>query len=487
MIRYALILLLGVQLSSGHAASAPQPEGGVRVSSNPHWLEYRGRPILPIGDSVTQGWMVLGTNFDHHAYLDALASRGMNAVLLWSYAATSAALQREDRRVGYDSPKVWPWQGSPDDASFDLLQFNPAYFARLHEFVKYADSKNILVIVTVQDGWPKTHFAEHPFNAALGNGPLTDRKQFVELADFENEMPTDYEPTWTWRQKNQYFQERYAAKLCDELKDCSNLIFEMFNEGEWYDREQRRLHEEHFLHFFRKRTTAPLMTNTDHVLSKNQAARTNPAVDILSFHKKPWTGHYEKFAKAFRDEPVRAIFESEPVPALGGLEPAQKGQPLTTPEIVRSTVWERALAGAGFVAQNDTSFGWDAKCGMAAHAALRDEAYDILGHAARFFNQSGVAFWQMAPHGELASSGICLAQPGVEYVVYAPKGGALTVDLSAAKDKTFTTRWYNPRTGQFHSAAEIVGGDAARKVVPPFAGDTVLHLQSDTNTAKQDR
>ena len=140
-----------------------------------HYLQWRGQPILPLGDSVTQGWMEGGTNFDQRGYLDALAKRGINVVLLWSYFATSAQAQREDRRVGYDAPELWPWKGSPDQRDFDLTTFNQAYFDRLREFVNYAGSKNILVVITVQDGWPKTRFAHHPLNQKLGNGPSPTR------------------------------------------------------------------------------------------------------------------------------------------------------------------------------------------------------------------------------------------------------------------------------------------------------------------------
>lgn len=87
-----------------------------------------GQPILPIGDSVTHGWMEQGTDFDQRAYLDALAAQGLNAVLLWSYTATSAAAQRADRRVGYDSPEIWPWQGSPAvSGGTASVQFQPPF------------------------------------------------------------------------------------------------------------------------------------------------------------------------------------------------------------------------------------------------------------------------------------------------------------------------------------------------------------------------
>lgn len=468
-IRFFLLPVVVLTTCTVNVKSQP-----ISVSKNRHYLEFHGKPVLPIGDSVTQGWMESGTDFKQRAYLDALAARGINAVLLWSYIGTSAEVQRADKRIGYDAHELWPWKGSLDDRSFDLTRFNPAYFQRLRNFIKYAETKNIIVILTVQDGWTKTRFACHPFNSLLGNGPLTDRIQFVELADYNQEMPTIFDRTWTRQQQNQWFQERYAEKLCSELKDCRNLIFEMFNEGEWYNREQRQRHEEHFLNFFRKRTTAPLMTNTDHIRNVGYVPRENPAVDILSLHKKPWTGHYATFVKEFRTEPVRVIFESEPVPSFG--LPQSSNESEVTLDMLRSAAWERTLSGSGWVAQNDTSFGCNPKSGMAEYAKLRDRAYDLIGHAARFFNQSGVRFWKMAPYSDLTSTGICLAQPGVEYIVYAPKGGSFTIDISAGKGRAFSVQWYNPRNGEFQVEAKLVRASGVLNFVPPFNGDAVVYL-----------
>jgi len=453
--------------------TSEKQERSVRVGSNPHWLEFRGRPILPIGDSVTQGWMEGGVNFDQRAYLDALSARGINVVLLWSYIATSAETQRDDPRIGYEAPEIWPWKGSPDEKKFDLTAFNPAYFERLCEFVQYADSRNIVVVITVQDGWPKTRFACHPFNAAMGNGPLTDRRQFVELADYNEEMPARYNPDWTWQQKNQYFQERFADHLTAELKNCSNVIFEMFNEGEWYQPAQRRLHEEHFLRFFRKRTTAPLVTNADHIRSRDFGPRQDPAVDIVSLHGKPWTGHFARFEKEFKAEPARVVFESEPVPSFGA--PDAPPEEVVSLDTLRAAVWERVLSGAGWVAQNDASFGWDPKSATAGLANLRDQAYDQIGHAARFFNQTGIEFWKMKPDSKLASTGICLAETGRAYVVYAPNGGQISVDLSAVAGP-MNVQWIDPRTGAAAADKPVQGG-AKGFFQSPGPDDWVLYLR----------
>jgi len=320
----------------------------------------------------------------------------------------------------------------------------------------------------VHDGWTKTCFAGHPFNRDLGNGPLSDRGQYVELADYDGETGEALDAGWDWRQRNQYFQERFSARLIAELAPCSNVLYEMLNEGEWYDPERRRLHEQHFLAFFRARCANPLLTNSDHI--RGDDPHNDPKVEVVSLHPYGWVGHFPVFEAGFRAVPPRPYLYSEPVPEFDGETPSLAD--------VRRSVWETVLAGAGWVNQNDTSFSWNPKAAIAPRAAARDQAYDQAGHCARFMNGGDVRFWEMAPHGELASTGVCLAAPGEEYLVYSPMAQAFTVDLSAAGDGTLSVGWYDPQTGELQPAPDVPGGGVTEFIVP-LAGDAVLHLKRE--------
>jgi hypothetical protein len=437
------------------------------LSSGDHFLLVNGEPRLLVGDSVTQGWMECGLHFDQRAYVHALAERGINLLMIWAYKGTNRELQRSDARIGYDAPELWPWAGSPDDCSFDLHRFNPKYFARLRELVACAEANGIIVLITVHDGWPKTCFAGHPFNRTLGNGPLANRFGYVALANYVREMPQTFDANWDWREQNQYFQERFCAKMIAALSDYRNVMYEMFNEGEWYDREQRQLHEQHFLAFFRARCANVLLSNSDHIAG--DVPHQDPKVDVVTLHPKGWTGHFPLFARGFHKTPAKPYLYSEPVPEFDGETPSLVD--------VRRSVWETTLAGAGWVNQNDVSFGWDDRTAINTRADARDRAYDIAGHCVRFFQQEAVRFWEMTPQGALSSTGVCLANPGNEYVVYASTGGSFTVDLSAAQDALLEVRWYDPRSGEFDASDEIHGGHARTEFTPPFSGDAVLHLR----------
>ena len=194
-----------------------------------------------------------------------------------------------------------------------------------------------------------------------------------------------------------------------------------------------------------------------------------PNVDVVTLHPQPWVGHYHDFASGFLSAPPKPYLCSEPVPEFDGEKPLL--------DEIRRSLWEITLAGAGWVNQNDPSFGWDPRVTIAAQAKARDQAYDYAGHCARFFNESGVKFWKLSPQPKLSSTGICLARPGAEYLVYAAQGGSFTVDLSTAPQTKLAVRWFNPRTGLFAKAAAIEGGNGKQPFTPPFTGDAVLYLK----------
>jgi hypothetical protein len=460
----AALFVMVALLPVAEAQQAPKVAALRTGEQAGHYLEKGGRPLLLIGDNVTQGWMELGTDFDQAAYVDALASRGMNLLMLWSFMATDAAGQENDSRIGYDAPEIWPWAGSPDHANFDLADLNQAYFDRLKQLVAYAESKGVVVLVTVHDGWTKGRFDEHPFNSALGNGPLADRYQYVELADYDREMPTAFDPSWSRQQKNQYLQERFCDKLIAELNSYSNVVYEMFNEGKWYDANLRNRHEQHFLTFFRARCDNLLLSNSDEILEDDP--HVDPKVDLVTYHGG-WTDRFNDFQNGFGRSSAKAYLLSEPVPGWDGSN--------VSLDDIRRSMWEVTMAGAGWVNQNDTSFAWDPLAGAATLAPLRDQSYDYAGHCSRFFNRSGVTFWNMRPQGSLSSTGICLAHEGVEYAVYAPSGGTISLDLSAGAGQTFSVRWYNPRTGEFLDDYPVQGGTTS-DFTSPDSSDWVLHL-----------
>jgi hypothetical protein len=105
------------------------------------------------------------------------------------------------------------------------------------------------------------------------------------------------------------------------------------------------------------------------------------------------------------------------------------------------------------------------------------ERRDWLGHASRLLNREVRSPDRMGPHGELCSGGAyCLADPGREYVVYAPPEHGGRVIISLPGNSRYRVRFYNPRTGEMGGTSEAGGGPTTLEL--PDARDWVLSLSN---------
>jgi len=83
---------------------------------------------------------------------------------------------------------------------------------------------------------------------------------------------------------------------------------------------------------------------------------------------------------------------------------------------------------------------------------------------------------RMAPQGGLASSGVCLADPGREFLVYLASGAEVTVDLGG-EAAGFAVTWFDPQTGETRPATPV-HGSGVRVFASPFAPTgSVLHIK----------
>ncbi len=142
--------------------------------------------------------------------------------------------------------------------------------------------------------------------------------------------------------------------------------------------------------------------------------------------------------------------------------------------IRKATLWGNLLAGGAGV---EYYFGYqlpanDLNC---EDFRSRDRSWDYCRIALEFFHANKVPFWEMKNADALVgnskndNSKYCFAKSGAVYVVYLPSGGTTNIDLGAAAG-TYSTGWYNPRTGgalQNGSPATISGPGVQSLGTPP--------------------
>ncbi|MBN1854814.1 MAG: hypothetical protein JW829_18925 [Pirellulales bacterium] len=84
------------------------------------------------------------------------------------------------------------------------------------------------------------------------------------------------------------------------------------------------------------------------------------------------------------------------------------------------------------------------------------------------------------PSKELSSTGYCLVEPGVSYVVFASEGGVFDVDLTATGG-LLSVEWLHPINGR-SLTAETVAGGARRRFTAPAGEPVVLLLRNVSRT-----
>nr|WP_309691752.1 DUF5060 domain-containing protein [Armatimonas sp.] len=185
---------------------------------------------------------------------------------------------------------------------------------------------------------------------------------------------------------------------------------------------------------------------------------------ILASEKagKPWV--------VCNDEQNPADMGAPPDPGYAGGDGValQGGKPYTLHDIRKKCLWGTLMAGGAGVeyyfgyklAQNDL---------ICEDWRSRDKSWEYGAIALRFFTESKLAFWETKNADALTDAGnFCLAKAGSLYLIYAPSGGKLSVELLPGR---YEREWINPRTGA--SAGKILLEGAGRTALglPPTEPD----------------
>lgn len=197
------------------------------LADNPHYFEYKGKPMALITSAEHYG-AVLNLDFDFEKYLTTLHDQGMNytRVFVGSYfEIPEKSFSIQHNTLAPNSGKVIvPWVSKIVNGrnQYDWDSFDALYFKRLNEFMTLASSLDIIVEVTLfssiynEDHWEMN--PQNPVNRKEGTGELN----FTEIHTLNN---NGFLP----------LQKKYVEKIVNELNRYDNFFFEIQNEP-WSDR-----------------------------------------------------------------------------------------------------------------------------------------------------------------------------------------------------------------------------------------------------------
>ncbi len=485
-------------LAVAHQSVAQQASGPLVVHPvNPRYLaDAQGAPVYLTGSHTWSNLQDEWTNsynvtFDYEAYLDFLQDHNHNFIRMWR-AELPQYMYPGDTEYRFSAPHPWAQVGSaPDDnpnqgpsggvpgpgfsgmpsnggpgisppggddsnptpntgSPFDLEQFNSAYFDRLRQRCEAAGQRGIYVSIMLFEGHGLQFTSEgwfsHPFNAANNvngiNGDLNGDGVGIETHTLANPALTAV-------------QEAYVRKVIDTVNDLDNVMFEIANEShadsvDW---------QNHFIDFI------------------HQYEQTLPQQHPVLFSSPfPYKDESIWLSNAQAVSPLaysaEGSYAEDPPPADGAKVVISDSDHIFGCGSNLPWVWKSFTRGLNVIYM-DSYYDESPFC-----LPPSEDVRLNLGYTRSYAQRMNLV--QVEPHSELASTGFCLADVGAAYLIYAPDGGPITADLTAAAG-SLNVEWFNPSTGQAIPGQSVDGG-ASVTLAPPFQGHAVLFIHNgDSN------
>jgi hypothetical protein len=411
---------------------------------------------------------------DWTSFLKYLKRYNLNYIRLWRVESTATNNNNSFLTEPMPYKRIGPGKAIDGQLKYDLNQFNQDYFDRIRERCIEAGKYNIYVNIMLFEkhssynqkisGGKDYPWKGHPFHPANNVNELDPDidgdgcPREIHHIPLESYTPKQYQMA----KKVLYHQEAYVKKVIDTVNDLDNVLFEVCNEAlpdERTDKWQR-----HMVDFFKGHEVSK---SKQHVIGFTGPSREK--------HSDPWPELADQIAR-------NADFVS----------PRNAKEYRSSPPAANGT--KVIFADSDHINPYGRDHIWVWKCFTRGLHPQALEAYDIiepnppridlsrdklvrsnLGYCLDYSYQMDLT--SMTPQNELSSTTYCLANPGKEYLIFAPKGKPFTIDLTAVVGN-LKVEWLNIETGE-RLNGEDISGNLSTSFSPPFSGPAVAYIKKN--------
>lgn len=466
----AMCGLASVELNepSSASASAVGPGSLFVHSENPRYFtDGKGKVIYLTGSHDGRDWVYVDAK-TFGAYLDFLKKNNHNFIRLWTWEAAST-----------NDGQNWALRTGPGTAfdgklKFDLTEYHPTKFSNLRQRVLEACDYGIYVSIMLFEGCGLASCIKMPWITSGYSAGLSTSKPWSSMSPFNaanNVNGIDGDPN-----RDDYpieihslaipavtnIQKAYIRKVIDTVNDLDNVLYEITNESGAFSKDWQYAMID-YIHDY-------------------ESGR----IDGVAKKKHP-VGMTALYSSTFPSGPNSDLFASRAdwispfdyndtnIPVATGAKVIilDTDHILMPDDRKADWVWKSFTRGHNPILLDPNVPGGAQP--NPTNEPLFAAARAAMGHAQALAQR--VNLQSMTPRGDLASTGFALAEPGVEYVVYAPAGGNVSVNLSGTVG-TFGAEWIRPVQGVVTAAGDVTGG-ATVSITAPFTGAAVLHLFMD--------
>jgi hypothetical protein len=427
MRRKSGLLAALVMACTGLPANGADVERIRPYDGNPTYWQYQSKPLLLLGGSDQDNL------FNHpniapnglEAHLDLLVSVGGNYV--------------RNTMSSRDEGNLWPHYRDPETGRYDLDRFSEAYWQRFRDFLEMTRRRDIIVQIEVFD---RFDYARDPWD----RNPFNPKNNINYTAD-EIGLPEQI-TTHPGQRENPFFrslpelednprllawQETMVGEMLSISLEYGHVLYCISNETN--DSEQWSRHWAQFIR--RKASEAHRGVEVTEMwdawdLSHAMHRRTFDHPDLYSFVDISQNNHQVGQTHWDNMQTARRLVANPPRPVnntkiYGG-----------TPHggsLLQGThkMWHNVLGGCASSRFHRPTSG----------AGLSELAQRHL-QSVRMFTDELNVFVAEPDNGLLSNraenEAYCAADPGRQYAVYFPDGGAVTLDVSAAQG-LLEVRW----------------------------------------------
>ncbi|MDI6451070.1 putative collagen-binding domain-containing protein [Anaerobaca lacustris] len=443
--------------------------------ANPRYWQYKGKPVLLLGGSDDDN-LFQWERSKLEAHLDLLVSVGGNYV--------------RNTMSDRDEGNVYPFARVRD--RYDLSVWSEEYWNRLDIFLRETQEREIVVQVELWDAFDWTDdygWGNHPWNPANN----------VNYTAEQSGLPTSW-PHSPHRRDHPFvltipgqanadrgrvvlsLQENFAARVLDACLVYNHVLFTIHNETSaphpWSD---------YWATFLHARATANGKSVYVSDMREEDIGNRDPHEYVIG---RPHLYNFLEVSKTNRSHKqahwdcillVRSRLEQS-----GFIRPMNNTKIMYGPPFRTRTDAEKMELVDKF---------WRNVLGGTAAARFHRE-FNGLGlndlaqvqiRSVRIFTDAWNVF-VCEPRNALLSEraeneAYCMAQPGRQYAVYFPDGGAVRLDVSAA-ESPLQVRWFDIAQSTWQSPRTADGGKSIELKAPgegPWAALIVTQHELDLN------
>lgn len=435
-------ILLALAASVTRGADCIRP-----YEANPHYWQYKGKPVMLLGGSKTDHIFLLDDLKEH---LDEIHAVGANYV-------RNTMSQREGREL--KPHKLLP------DGTFDLDQWNAEYWRRFENMLRWTAERDIIVQIEV---WDRFDFSQAQWEHSPWN-PGKNVNYTYEQTGFATTYPShagqDRQPFFhsipgmpNYNEKLDLirsYQEAFVDKMLSYSLAYGNVLYCMNNET----------------------STPPAWGQYWIKFIKARAAEKGVSVWTTDMFDDAYRGAEATHAPIVFEDPEQYMFadisqvnsrnfEQEHWDRLQWLlqQVRRHPRPSNHTKIYGSGYYTFGTGGP----EDGVERFWRNILGGSASARFhRPDAGNGLNDLAKASIQaarlleSRMKFWLITPHMELLSDrtpneAYLAAKPGECYALYFTNGGSVSLDLTGAAG-TFDITWISVAMGRIVESSQRGG------------------------------